>query len=155
MATAEARSIRSSQARRTSLSMNSSAVRSTRPSTRSTVSDRPQLRVNSREDTRFGTSLFNRVQAIAHNRQRSFVVLMTSVIFLVTSLGVTLFLRTEMTKNAFSITETQNSVVQLTQDVQQDRAKLNKLESQLPQRAMDMGMQQGSSSMTIDLGNAQ
>ena len=81
--------------------------------------------------------------------------MMTSIVFLVMSLGVTLFLRTEMTKNAYSITETQNTVVQLTQDVQQDRAKLNELESQLPQRATDMGMQQGSSSMTIDLGNAQ
>lgn len=148
MAAAEARSIRSSQSRQ-------STVRSTRPGTRSAVPERPQLRVSSRENRLRQSAFMQQVQSVYHSRQRSMAMMMTSIVFLVMSLGVTLFLRTEMTKNAYSITETQNTVVQLTQDVQQDRAKLNELESQLPQRATDMGMQQGSSSMTIDLGNAQ
>lgn len=174
MAAAEARSTRSAQSYSSYSPMmrhTNSAVRSSRPqsaytsrtasrtSTRSnprtTINERPQLRVTSREDRRRQLGLMAQVRTVADNRRLSTFVLGSSVVLLIMSLGLTLVLRTQMTENAYSITETQTTVSQLTQDVQQDRAKLNSLEAELPERATSMGMQQGSDSMTIDMGNAQ
>ncbi|TCD53972.1 hypothetical protein EJ419_05955 [Alloscardovia theropitheci] len=153
----EARSSRSAQSYSPMMRRSSSAMRATRPNRRtsySTGSARPQLRV-SVHDNRQRSSVMAQVRNVADNRRLSALVLSSSIALLIASLGITLVLRTQMTENAFSITQTQNSVAQLTQDVQQDRAKLNNLEAGLPERATQMGMQQGSDSMTIDMGNAQ
>ncbi|WP_018142677.1 hypothetical protein [Alloscardovia criceti] len=155
MAAAEARSIRSTRSRSYSAAADFAASPSTRPSTRTGSYGRPQPRVTQREETRSTLHVISTQARPSISRKSSVIVFVSSIIFLVISLMATLAMRTSMTENAFAISETQNSVTQLTQDVQQDRAKLNDLQSQLPERALEMGMQQGSSSMTIDLGNAQ
>ncbi|MFC0266055.1 hypothetical protein [Alloscardovia macacae] len=113
----------------------------------------PSTRTSSSAQARQRPLVVTHVQSLAQNRRKAVVVFVFSVTCLIGSLLGALGLRTLMTENAFSIAQTQSSVSKLKQDVQQDKAKLNELQTSLPERASQLGMQQGTSSMTIDLAN--
>lgn len=74
-----------------------------------------------------------------------------AVVFLVASLLGSLLLRTQMIQNSFESTQIQQNITTLTQDVDDDQAKLDELEASLPQKAQDMNMVPATGSLTIDL----
>jgi hypothetical protein len=60
-------------------------------------------------------------------------------------------LRTQMVQDSFEVSQLQTSIGVLTQDVQDDQAKLDSLDSSLPQKAEKLGMQSSSTSVNLDL----
>ncbi|MBT1182111.1 hypothetical protein JS531_09170 [Bifidobacterium sp. CP2] len=136
---------------RTVRSNNSSPSR--RPEPADKPASRPELRVvnGGRQD---GASLaegFGRIMEWIRNRSAPTVHIVIAVVFLASSLVAALMLRTQMVSNAFEISSLESSIGKLTQDVQDDQAKLDKLQASLPQKASDMGMVPQSSSVSIDL----
>lgn len=77
--------------------------------------------------------------------------LVCAAVFLLASLLGTLLLRTQMVEDSFAITSTQQSIARLTQDIQEQQIKLDDLESQLPDKAQQLGMVPGTDALTIDL----
>ena len=71
--------------------------------------------------------------------------------YLVATLLITLMLRTQMVQNSFESNTVQKNINMLTQDVQDDQAKLDELISSLPDKAQKMGMVPQQDSVTIDL----
>ena len=67
------------------------------------------------------------------------------------TLLITLMLRTQMVQNSFESNTVQNNINMLTQDVQDDQAKLDEPISSLPDKAQKMGMVPQQDSVTIDL----
>lgn len=143
-ATVSARSI-SSNTQRVSRPASRSAARPSEPR-------RPELHITSRDDYRTDAGIVSHVVTWANNRRAPYIYVVVSIVFLVASMLGTLALRTQMIENAYGISQVQSHVQQLRQDVQQSQVKLDELEAQLPQRAGKLGMKQGTSSMTIDLG---
>ncbi|MBT1165312.1 hypothetical protein [Bifidobacterium simiarum] len=76
---------------------------------------------------------------------------MCALVFLGASLVGSLLLRTQMVEDSFAITDVQQSIGRLTQDVQEDQTKLDALEASLPEKAQKLGMVPGSDALTIDL----
>ena len=74
-----------------------------------------------------------------------------AVVFLAATLVAALLLRTQMVQNSFESSNLEVSISHLTQDVQDDQAKLNQLQASLPQKATDMGMVPQQGSVSIDL----
>lgn len=60
-------------------------------------------------------------------------------------------LRTQMIENSFSAAQTTSNISELTQDVQEDQAKLDALEATLPDKAQQMGMVPQEGTVSIDL----
>ncbi|MFD0705166.1 hypothetical protein ACFQY8_05345 [Alloscardovia venturai] len=164
MAAAEARMTRSTATRSATAHRLDSTSHAMRPQGRSSTrlsqpSQRqyghPQLNVRSREEQQYNSGVFSHIWSWANTRRAPYAYVIVSVAILIASVFGSLMLRTAMVENAYSISHTQRTVSQLTQDVQQDRAKLDALEADLPNRANQLGMQESSESMTIDLGSAQ
>lgn len=78
-----------------------------------------------------------------------------AVAFLAVCLLGSLALRTQMAQNSFEQTRVQDNISTLTQDVQDDQAKLDALQASLPQKAQDMGMVPQQGSISIDLSGYQ
>jgi septal ring factor EnvC (AmiA/AmiB activator) len=78
-----------------------------------------------------------------------------SVVFLASTLIGALMLRTQMVQNSFEASQLESSISSLTQDVQDDQAKLDQLQASLPQKASDMGMTPQHGSVSIDLNGYQ
>lgn len=74
-----------------------------------------------------------------------------AVTFLVGTLIGALLLRTQMVSNAFTMSSIESNISRLTQDVEEEQAKLDRLQASLPQKASDLGMVPQSTSVTIDL----
>ena len=74
-----------------------------------------------------------------------------AVVFPAATLVAALLLRTQMVQNSFESSNLEVSISHLTQDVQDDQAKLNQLQASLPQKATDMGMVPQQGSVSIDL----
>ncbi|MBW3087769.1 hypothetical protein KIH77_03335 [Bifidobacterium sp. 82T24] len=74
-----------------------------------------------------------------------------ALVFLAASLIGSLVLRTQMVEDSFAITETQQSIGRLTQDIQERQTKLDSLQASLPQKAQKLGMVPGTDSLTVDL----
>ena len=74
-----------------------------------------------------------------------------AVVFLAATLVAALLLRTQMVQNSFESSNLEVSISHLTQDVQDDQAKLDELISSLPDKAQKMGMVPQQDSVTIDL----
>ena len=66
-----------------------------------------------------------------------------------------LLLRTQMVQNAFEAAAIQSHINTLSQDVEEDQAKLDALISSLPSKAEDMGMVTQQGSVSIDLNGYQ
>lgn len=125
---------------------------SRRPESASRPMPRPQLRVvtggRTDGDARSG---FGRAMNWIRARSAPTVHIVIAVAFLTSTLIGVLMLRTQMVSNAFEISSLEVSISRLTQDVQDDQAKLDKLKASLPQRASDMGMVSQSGSVAVDL----
>ena len=84
-------------------------------------------------------------------RGASLIHVTVAIVFLVATLLITLMLRTQMVQNSFESNTVQKNINMLTQDVQDDQAKLDELISSLPDKAQKMGMVPQQDSVTIDL----
>jgi hypothetical protein len=80
-----------------------------------------------------------------------FVRVAVAISFLAVSLMGSLMLRTQMVQDSFEVSRLQTSIGVLTQDVQDDQAKLDALDSSLPDKAEKLGMTSQSSSVSLDL----
>lgn len=117
------------------------------------TSKRPQLRVvDSTKSRKFLVSQgLDQLWKWTKTRTTPMVYLVVAVVFLVASLLGSLMLRTQMIQDSFEATQVQRNITTLTQDVEDDQAKLDQLEASLPQRAEDMKMIPATNSVTIDL----
>lgn len=131
---------------------------SRRPEPASRPAQRPELRVVNGGADAAGRSLtagFGRMLTWMRARSAPMVHIIIAVAFLTATLLGALVLRTQMVSNAFETSKLENSISRLTQDVQDDQARLDQLEASLPQKASDMGMVPQSGSVTIDLNGYQ
>lgn len=97
---------------------------------------------------------FGKVLGWMRARSAPMVHVVVAIAFLMATLLGALALRTAMVQHSFEMSALETSISQLSQDVQEDQAKLDNLEASLPQKATDMGMVPQSSPLTIDLGQA-
>lgn len=122
-------------------------------STRPTTSTRDRLQVTTSSKT--GTSTFaSRVRGLVggvHPRRMRLFHFVCALVFLGASLIGSLVLRTQMIEDSFAITDTQQSIGRLTQDIQEKQTELDALEASLPSKAQKLGMVPGSDALTIDL----
>ncbi len=111
---------------------------------------RPQLTVVSSQkkaNESFGT----RAQSWFLARRAPLIYVIAAVTVLFASLMGTLVLRTMMVENSFAISNTQSNITKLTQDVEAQKTKLEKLEASLPQKAEKLGMTASTDSLTVDM----
>lgn len=94
---------------------------------------------------------FGRFMAWSRARSMSLLHVVVAVSFLAASLLGSLALRTQMAQNSFEQTQIQNRISTLTQDVEDDQAKLDELQASLPDKAQQMGMVPQQGSVSIDL----
>lgn len=139
-----------------SVRMHSSAVpagRRSREEDEPKPSKRPQLRVVDADKTqRFKvTQGLNELWKWTKTRATPMVYLGVAAVILVLSLLGSLFLRTQMIENSFESTQVQQNITKLTQDVEDDQAKLDELEASLPKKAQDMKMIPATGTVTVDL----
>lgn len=114
---------------------------------------RPELRVST-EKTQHPVTFPERIrQAVTGDSPRRMRVFhfVCALVFLAASLVGSLVLRTQMVEDSFAITETQQSIGRLTQDIQERQTKLDSLQASLPNKAQKLGMVPGTDSLTIDL----
>lgn len=138
----------------TARSLRSNAVpASRRPEPAGKPASRPELRVvnGGRVDKDDLAAGFSRFMEWVRTRSAPTLHIIVAVVFLAATLLGALMLRTQMVQNAFEASSIESSIGRLTQDVQDDQAKLDQLQASLPQKASDMGMVPQSSSVTIDL----
>ncbi len=96
-------------------------------------------------------------QLITWTRTRStpLLHLVIAAVFLSVCLLGSLMLRTQMVQNSFEASQIESSITKLTQDVEDDQAKLDELDASLPSKAEDMGMVPQKGALTIDLNGYQ
>ncbi|MBU9111344.1 hypothetical protein [Bifidobacterium ruminantium] len=96
-------------------------------------------------------------QLITWTRTRStpLLHLVIAAVFLGVCLLGSLMLRTQMVQNSFEASQIEASITKLTQDVEDDQAKLDELDASLPSKAEDMGMVPQKGALTIDLNGYQ
>ena len=81
--------------------------------------------------------------------------LVIAAVFLGVCLLGSLMLRTQMVQNSFEASQIETHITQLTQDVEDDQAKLDELGASLPSKAEEMGMVPQKGALTIDLNGYQ
>lgn len=91
-------------------------------------------------------NVVGRVIEWTRTRSAPLVHVAIAVIFPVGTLFGALMLRTQMVQNSFEAAQIETNINRLTQDIEDDQAKLDQLVANLPDKASDMGMvpQQGS-----------
>ena len=96
-------------------------------------------------------------QLITWTRTRStpLLHLVIAAVFLGVCLLGSLMLRTQMVQNSFEASQIETHITQLTQDVEDDQAKLDELDASLPSKAEEMGMVPQKGALTIDLNGYQ
>ncbi|MFR8697629.1 MAG: hypothetical protein ACLVEF_05670 [Bifidobacterium bifidum] len=116
---------------------------------------RPQLHVIDGSSQRNGSRPLPAAWLVSSPQTRargaSLIHVTVAIVFLVATLLITLMLRTQMVQNSFESNTVQKNINMLTQDVQDDQAKLDELISSLPDKAQKMGMVPQQDSVTIDL----
>lgn len=144
---AQARSVRSG----------SQAQPSGRPSHARQTATRPQLRVvkGRRAEEQGAAGRLGRIIAWTRSRTTPLLHVTASIVFLVATLLGALALRTEMVQNSFEASQVQEHIATLTQDVQEEKSRLDELEASLPERAQEMGMIPQEGSISIDLSGYQ
>lgn len=132
----------------------SSAVPAGRKSQDETVgTTRPELHVikGARAEGNGFKRGFEQLITWTRTRSTPLLHLVIAVVFLGASLLGSLMLRTEMVQNSFESNKIESNITRLTQDVEDDQAKLDKLEASLPSKAEQMGMVPQEGALTIDL----
>ena len=86
---------------------------------------------------------------------RALLHLVIAAVFLGVCLLGSLMLRTQMVQNSFESSQIETHITQLTQDVEDDQAKLDELDASLPSKAEEMGMVPQKGALTIDLNGYQ
>ena len=81
--------------------------------------------------------------------------LVIAAVFLGVCLLGSLMLRTQMVQNSFEASQIETHITQLTQDVEDDQAKLDELDASLPSKAEEMGMVPQKGALAIDLNGYQ
>ncbi|KFF31279.1 hypothetical protein BBOMB_0620 [Bifidobacterium bombi DSM 19703] len=131
----------------------SSAVPQGRENEVQASSRRPELRVVKGGRTAEGEKQqgWNRFLEWTRGRTAMVVCSLVAVAFLVVSLFCSLLLRVQMEQDSFDQAQSSQHISALTQDVQDDQATLDALQSSLPQKAQEMGMVPQQGSVSIDL----
>ena len=88
-------------------------------------------------------------------RSTPLLYLVIAAVFLGVCLLGSLMLRTQMVQNSFEASQIETHITQLTQDVEDDQAKLDELDASLPSKAEEMGMVPQKGALTIDLNGYQ
>lgn len=117
-------------------------------------STRPELRVV--DGTRMAkreSGGFARLITWTRSRGSSLVHIAAAAVFLTGTLIGALLLRTQMIENAFEASAIEDHIAMLTQDVQEDQARLDALIASLPAKAEEMGMTTQQGSVSIDLSD--
>lgn len=96
---------------------------------------------------------FNRVIAWSNRSMVPLFNIVIIVVFFVTTLTISLLIRTRMTEISFAQAQVQEHIVELRQSVEDKQTKLDSLEAQLPVRAQKMGMIPPKDTIAIDLGD--
>ena len=117
------------------------------------ISTRPELSLikGGRSDDRSVAEGARKVISWTRNRGTPMMHILVAVIFLAASMFGSLMLRTQMIQNSFEATRVQNSISNLTQDVQDDQNQLDQLQASLPDKAQELGMQPQQGLNSIDL----
>ncbi|PLS25202.1 hypothetical protein [Bifidobacterium imperatoris] len=135
----------------TARSIRSGSSASQRPQAKPQASSRPQLRVITNAHGDKERSVFGRVLEWTRTRTAPMVHVIIAVVFLAATLLGALMLRTEMVQNSFEAAEVKSHINVLTQDIEDDQAKLDQLIASLPDKASEMGMVSKGGTATIDL----
>ncbi|WP_217625495.1 hypothetical protein [Bifidobacterium colobi] len=122
-----------------------------RPQAKPQASSRPQLRVITNPHGSEDRNIFNRLMEWTRTRTAPMVHVVAAVIFLAATLIGALMLRTEMVQNSFEEAQVKQHISVLTQDIEDDQAKLDQLVASLPDKASEMGMVSKGGAVTIDL----
>lgn len=96
---------------------------------------------------------FNRVIAWSNRSMVPLFNIVIIVVFFVTTLTISLLIRTRMTEISFAQAQVQEHIVELRQSVEDKQTKLDSLEAQLPVRAQKMGMIPPKDTIAIDLSD--
>lgn len=140
----------------TARSIRSNAVpASSRPKSKPQTSSRPELRLISNQHSKAKGNVFERVIEWTRTRSAPLVHVIVAVSFLMATLLGALMLRTQMVQNSFEASQTEAHISVLTQDVEDDQAKLDQLVASLPDKANEMGMVPQQGSVSIDLNGYQ
>ncbi|KAB7785695.1 hypothetical protein [Bifidobacterium cebidarum] len=124
---------------------------SQRPQAKPQATSRPQLRLISNPHGDDRSNVFGKVLEWTRNRTAPMVHVAVAVVFLVATLLGALMLRTQMVQNSFEAAEVKQHINVLTQDIEDDQAKLDQLVASLPDKASEMGMVSKGGAATIDL----
>lgn len=128
-----------------------------KPDRQSAAPARPELNViaGARAQGKGLVEGFGRVIAWTKRRNTPLLHIVVAVTFLVATLIGALALRTQMVQHSFEAAQIEQNISRLTQDVEDDQAKLDALEAGLPDKAQKMGMVPQTGSLTIDLNGYQ
>lgn len=96
---------------------------------------------------------FNKVIAWSNRSMVPLFNIVIIVVFFVTTLTISLLIRTRMTEISFAQAQVQEHIVELRQSVEDKQTKLDSLEAQLPVRAQKMGMIPPKDTIAIDLSD--
>ena len=118
---------------------------------------RPELHVvtGARASSRQGLAAITKVIAWTRTRSAPLLHVAIALTFLVCTLVGSLMLRTQMVENSFEASSIEENISRLTQDVEDDQAKLDQLVASLPSKAEEMGMVPQQGSISIDLNGYQ
>lgn len=132
-------------------SIRSGSSASQRPQAKPQAAPRPQLKLisNTRDDHE--RSVFGRVLEWTRTRTAPMMHVAVAVVFLAATLIGALMLRTQMVQNSFEAAEVKRHISVLTQDIDDDQARLDQLVAELPDKASEMGMVSKGGAATIDL----
>ena len=114
---------------------------------------RPELHVI--KGTRVEGNGFEQLITWTRTRSTPLLHLVIAAVFLGVCLLGSLMLRTQMVQNSFEASQIETHITQLTQDVEDDQAKLDELDASLPSKAEEMGMVPQKGALTIDLNGYQ
>ena len=139
----------------TARSIRSSASTQSRPQSRPQAPSRPELKVISGQRVQAEGNMIERVIEWTRTRSAPLMHVVIAIVFLMATLLGALVLRTQMVQNSFKAAEVKQHISTLTQDIEDDQAKLDQLVASLPGKADEMGMVSQGGSVTIDLNGYQ
>lgn len=131
---------------------------SSRPASKPQSVSRPELRLISNQrhgNAENQSNVFGRVIEWTRTRSAPLIHVVIAVVFLAATLLGALMLRTQMVQNSFEASQVKQHINVLTQDVEDDQAKLDQLVASLPDKASDMGMVSQQGAVSIDLNGYQ
>ncbi|MDD6373745.1 MAG: hypothetical protein PUF97_04620 [Bifidobacteriaceae bacterium] len=92
---------------------------------------------------------------IRARKRTTIVPIVIAMVALVLSIVGTMSLHMVMIEDSFELTRVEQTNTQLRQDIENDQLQIDQQSANLPNKATDLGMQPGSDSVTLDMGNDQ